>query len=445
MGAAVVPTTQTVVIAGGRAGTGASFAIAHDIWVSFDKGVTWAELADATTLPWSVREGADLVAATSGTLELIGGQPPADSTQAFAEVWRSTDYGATWSASGTVPWVGRAKHATAVTREGKIVMSGGHYDDSDSFPEVWVSSHHAWVCHAGCARCTGVSTAECLECSPGATRNDAGVCAFLAPEPSLSLRLDPHPEAALCARGMVAVASVAAVPHYANSTVVIFLDAVTPVTEAPPGEAARARAMFALTATGATTRDLVLGKAARAGVYDVRVVATERPRPAGTTADPLASPLGANITVRVNVTCAAAEALLDNATDVAQLEAHFTFVGISGASLSMAEPGAASHIAVLEETVAQALGLPANGTSTTRTAGDGSRATVTTRIAVPASMLGGGAKTVRVTLDAGHVADDEGAPKSASHFQVAAIHAGRTLSRLVGICCAANSTEVMNG
>jgi len=180
----------------------------------------------------------------------------------------------------------------------------------------------------------------------------------------------------------------------------------------------------------------VLGKAALAGVYDVRVAVTEMPTPSTSAF----TPLTANVTVRVNVSCAAAEAMLDSGADVAHLEAHVTFEGISSAALSTS-PGAASHLAALEQALTEALGLPPNSTSATGTTGDDSRATVAARLPVPASMIGGSDKAAHVTLDAGHIAEN-GTPRSSSQFSIAAAHAGRTLSRLVNMCCNATAVEL---
>jgi PGF-pre-PGF domain-containing protein len=76
---------------------------------------------------WPVRWGHSSVAMPDGSIVLMGGDN--GTSGPMNDVWRSTNYGATWTKMNASPgWVARVLHSSVVMPDSSIVLMGGIYD-----------------------------------------------------------------------------------------------------------------------------------------------------------------------------------------------------------------------------------------------------------------------------------------------------------------------------
>ncbi len=123
----VVMPDGSIVLMGGCYGDG---NCRNDTWRSMDGGVIWM-LMNASS-GWSGRGIHSSVAMPDSSIVLMGGftgDPFLNN-----DVWRSTDYGATWTLVNASPgWLDRRGHSSVVMPDGSIVLIGG--DSSPSHKE----------------------------------------------------------------------------------------------------------------------------------------------------------------------------------------------------------------------------------------------------------------------------------------------------------------------
>ncbi|MCK9593517.1 MAG: PKD domain-containing protein [Methanoregula sp.] len=119
----------------------------NDVWRSRDKGKTWTQVT--AIAGWQGREGHASVVMPDGSIVLEGGFYWDDSFNGANyknDVWRSTDNGKIWSlVSGYAPWAKRSKHSSVAMPDGSIVLMGGK-DPTDSWypykDDVWRSTNY---------------------------------------------------------------------------------------------------------------------------------------------------------------------------------------------------------------------------------------------------------------------------------------------------------------
>jgi len=123
-GHAMVAVGSTVVLVGGREGdTG---KLLREVWVSADNGATWTKRSDfpgEARMLHAMAVGMDARREDAPVIYLAGGS--GDKTIA-AELWRSTDVGASWSRVGdasSVPWNEREAPALTVVRDAPMIAA----------------------------------------------------------------------------------------------------------------------------------------------------------------------------------------------------------------------------------------------------------------------------------------------------------------------------------
>ena len=131
--AAVALPDGSIVLAGGMADSGCL----ADAWRSTDQGATWTRV---TASPgWAARFDHSAVALADGSIVLTGGTN-ADKSVYYADTWRSTDRGATWTrVNASAGWSARARHVSVALADGSIVLIGG-YAASAYVRDVWRSA-----------------------------------------------------------------------------------------------------------------------------------------------------------------------------------------------------------------------------------------------------------------------------------------------------------------
>ncbi|WP_284738429.1 Kelch repeat-containing protein [Methanoculleus oceani] len=130
-GHTAVAVGDSIVLMGGFDSVGRK----NDVWRSDDDGATWTRVN--ASAGWTPRHWHTSVALPDGSIVLMGGW---DSTYLQVnDVWRSTDYGATWeevATSGPI-WTPREDHAAVTMPDGSIVLMGGY--DGTRLNDVWRS------------------------------------------------------------------------------------------------------------------------------------------------------------------------------------------------------------------------------------------------------------------------------------------------------------------
>jgi hypothetical protein len=117
-------------------GGGDSKTEKNDVWRSVDKGKTWTQMTGSAG--WSAREGQSSVLLPDGSIVLMGGGN-GWRTVLKDDVWRSEDYGVTWTCVNTsAGWSARADHSSVVLPDGSIVLMGG-VDTTNVKNDVWRS------------------------------------------------------------------------------------------------------------------------------------------------------------------------------------------------------------------------------------------------------------------------------------------------------------------
>lgn len=127
----------SAVFLGGYVSTGNLSSPDHffnDVWRSTDYGVTWTQTKLETADGWAGREEPEIVTMPDNSILLMGGY----NNSAMNDTWRSTDYGATWTlVDNQAEWKARTFHATTtVSSDGSVILSGGSAG-SDYFKDVW--------------------------------------------------------------------------------------------------------------------------------------------------------------------------------------------------------------------------------------------------------------------------------------------------------------------
>jgi len=100
----------------------------NDTWRSTDKGATWIRVN--ASAGWSARAGHSSVAMLDGSILLMGGTTSV-SPYVKNDVWRSTDYGATWTeVNASAGWTARSDHSSVAMPDGSILLMGGGWNDT---------------------------------------------------------------------------------------------------------------------------------------------------------------------------------------------------------------------------------------------------------------------------------------------------------------------------
>jgi hypothetical protein len=130
-----------IILSGGFTGSG----YLNDVYVSTDKGITWALQTPTPNSRWIAREWHTMVQ-ISGTIVLMGGDNGGSESSYRRDVWVSSDKGSTWTPLPSAPWVGRSRH-TSVVVSGNIVVIGG-YNGYTNLEDVWSSPDvgSTWTC-----------------------------------------------------------------------------------------------------------------------------------------------------------------------------------------------------------------------------------------------------------------------------------------------------------
>jgi len=117
-----------------------SETLKNDVWRSTNFGASWTQLPNAG---WSARADYSSVVTPDGNIIVMGG------TGLTNDVWQSTDNGATWTnrkPNDGNGWSGRNEHSSVALPDGSIVVMGG-YDGSNAKNDVWRSTNNGanWV------------------------------------------------------------------------------------------------------------------------------------------------------------------------------------------------------------------------------------------------------------------------------------------------------------
>ena len=112
----------------------------NDVWQSIDDGATW-KLLNASA-GWSGRSGLSSVVMPDGSIVPMGGLVSSEISK--NDVWRSTDYGATWKLlNASAGWSARYAQSSVVMPDSSIVLMGGYTKESDySWNDVWRSTDY---------------------------------------------------------------------------------------------------------------------------------------------------------------------------------------------------------------------------------------------------------------------------------------------------------------
>jgi len=128
----IVAPDGSIVVMGGRYPTGEM----NDVWRSKDYGTTWTQVTN--NAEWTARSFQSTVVMPDSSIVLMGGL---DSHGIYLnDVWRSTDYGVTWTQmTASAGWSPRSFHSSVVMPDGSIVLMGG---DTSALPlgfknDVW--------------------------------------------------------------------------------------------------------------------------------------------------------------------------------------------------------------------------------------------------------------------------------------------------------------------
>jgi hypothetical protein len=118
---------------GGRDNT---WNFSDEVWRSTDGGATWTLMTSAPG--WSPRGLARSVVLPDGSILLMGGAAGSAFSEYFNDVWRSTDFGATWTEiTGHAPWTARIPFGAVTLPDGSVVIIGGTAQGSSG--STWVN------------------------------------------------------------------------------------------------------------------------------------------------------------------------------------------------------------------------------------------------------------------------------------------------------------------
>jgi hypothetical protein len=94
-----------------------------DVWKSNNYGATWTKIKNNDGVGWSKRNGHCAVVMPDDSIIIIGGTTGGTFLH---DVWRSTDGGATWSQLPTNTWSSRYSFGSVLTTDGAVMVAGGH-------------------------------------------------------------------------------------------------------------------------------------------------------------------------------------------------------------------------------------------------------------------------------------------------------------------------------
>ncbi|MFA5379264.1 MAG: PKD domain-containing protein, partial [Dehalococcoidia bacterium] len=130
----VVMPDGSIVLMGGNADGNKK----NDVWRSFDDGVTWTQMT--ASAEWSTRDGQSSVVMPDGSIVLMGGTVYGDKMN---DVWRSTDSGTTWiQMTASAEWSARDLHSCVAMPDGSIILMGGYDRSYNIKNDVWRSSDY---------------------------------------------------------------------------------------------------------------------------------------------------------------------------------------------------------------------------------------------------------------------------------------------------------------
>ena len=130
----VVTPDGSIVIMGGEE-RGYPYLSRNDVWRSTDYGATWV-LMNASA-EWTPRDLHSSVVMPDGSIVLMGGR--ISEWGYINDVWRSTDNGATWTKMiANAGWLPREEFASVVIPDGSIMLMGGWTGSSKN--DVWRST-----------------------------------------------------------------------------------------------------------------------------------------------------------------------------------------------------------------------------------------------------------------------------------------------------------------
>ncbi|PKL62972.1 MAG: hypothetical protein CVV31_03000 [Methanomicrobiales archaeon HGW-Methanomicrobiales-2] len=138
-GHAAVAVGDSIVLMGGNDG-----ALKNDVWRSDDYGATWENITpqDPDDI-WPARRDHTSVTMPDGSIVTMGGS---GAVWRENDVWRSDDYGATWTRqTANAEWTARYAHSSVVVGDSIVLMCG--YDGSANQNDVWRSDDYGatWV------------------------------------------------------------------------------------------------------------------------------------------------------------------------------------------------------------------------------------------------------------------------------------------------------------
>lgn len=134
--AAAVLTDGSIVSLGGYNLSSGQYV--SDVWRSQDLGATWVNQTLAA--PWIARRGLFCVGLSDGSIVIGGGSGSAGAVW-YNDVWRSTDQGVTWTRqnAGTA-WAARTFFGSCLLPDGSIVIAGGSIHGNQYYADVWRST-----------------------------------------------------------------------------------------------------------------------------------------------------------------------------------------------------------------------------------------------------------------------------------------------------------------
>lgn len=135
-GRAVRLPSGTIVFGFGFTNDGRNDVRLADVWASSDDGATWTQKTAEAELGPRVRN--QMVALPSGEIVVAGGSSGGGGV---ADVWSSVDEGATWQpVTDVVDWAGRESFAMVAYPDGDILLFSGYTNTEQTVNDVWISS-----------------------------------------------------------------------------------------------------------------------------------------------------------------------------------------------------------------------------------------------------------------------------------------------------------------